>query len=85
MGQRFRFTHPFHPLCGREFEVVDYRSSWGDDWLYFYDVEGRLKAVRARWTDAGGSDPFLEISAGRSHFRVDELLRLVELIAGLKR
>jgi hypothetical protein len=80
VGRRFRFTHPFHPLRGRDFERVDHRSSWGDDWLYFYDDEGRLRSVRAGWTDAGGADPFVEVSAGRSLFRVVDLLRLVELV-----
>ena len=29
-------------------------------------------------------DPFLVVAAGRSYFRVEDLLRLVELIEGLR-
>ncbi|MBS3779452.1 MAG: hypothetical protein KGY41_03575, partial [Desulfovermiculus sp.] len=25
----FRVTHPFHPLSGCEFELMDYRHAWG--------------------------------------------------------
>jgi hypothetical protein len=24
-------THPFHPLCGQDFEFVTYRQNWGED------------------------------------------------------
>ena len=84
MRKRFRFTHPFHPLFGREFEVVDFRQSWGEDWLYFYDDEERLISVRVRWIDAGEVDPFVVVAAGRSRLRVGDLLRLVELVAGVE-
>jgi hypothetical protein len=79
----FQLTHPFHPLIGREFEVVDFRHSWGDAWLYFYDDEGELRSIRAGWTDWEGENPFVALSAGRAHFRVDDLLGLVALVAGL--
>ena len=79
----FRLTHPFHPLAGREFEVVDFRKSWGDTWVYFYDDEGELRSIRAGWTDWGGKDPFVAMAAGRAHFRADDLLRLVALIDGV--
>ncbi|MGZ3304109.1 MAG: DUF5372 family protein, partial [Isosphaeraceae bacterium] len=23
-------THPFHPLCGQDFEFVAYRQNWGE-------------------------------------------------------
>jgi len=32
-----------------------------------------------------GIDPFVELSCGRAHFRVMELLRLVDLLADLNR
>ena len=83
VGRRFRFIHPFHPLRGREFELVDYRQSWGEDWLFFHDDTGRLISIRAGWTDVGDVDPFVEVAAGRAHFRVADLVRLVGLIEGL--
>jgi len=39
----------------------------------------------AGWTDVEGSDPFLELAAGRSSFRVEDLLALGQLLAELDR
>ena len=83
MKRSIRFTHPFHPLLGREFEVVDVRRAWGEEWFYFYDDEENLVAVRGSWTDASEAEPFVAISAGRSRFRVVDLLRLAELVSQL--
>ena len=35
-AQTFRVTHPFHPLRGRTFPLVDCRQTWGEDRVYFY-------------------------------------------------
>ena len=35
-------------------------------------------------TDAGGIDPFVEIAAGRSLFRYEDLVRLADLLEGLR-
>ena len=67
-------------MRGREFDLLDFRQSWGEDWLYFRDDTGRLTSVRARWTDAGEPDPFQQIAAGRCAFRAADLLRLVDLM-----
>jgi len=37
----------------------------------------------AAWTDVVEPDPFLVVSAGRSNFRIDDLLALVALVAEL--
>ena len=76
--------HPHHPLFGREFELIEYRKNWGEDRVYFLDAEGRLAAILANCTDAGGVDPFVEISAGRSWFRYEDLLRLADLLEELR-
>ena len=38
----------------------------------------------AAWTDVEGPDPFLVVSAGRASFRVEDLLALAALVAGLE-
>ena len=73
-------THPFHPLCGREFELVTYRQNWGEDRVYFHDDQERLRAISASWTSLGADDPFVAVSDGRSAFRVAELLELAALV-----
>lgn len=74
-------THPFHPLRGREFAVADRRRTWGEDRVYYHDERGELKRIPASWTSVADVDPFVSISAGRAHFRVEDLAELATLIA----
>jgi hypothetical protein len=78
-------THPFHPLCGHEFEIVEYRKAWGEDRVYFLDASGVLQRLPASWTNVAAEDPFLAIAAGRSPLRVAELTQLADLIGRLRR
>ena len=77
-------THPFHPLHGREFEVVDVRSAWGEWRVYVSDEKGRLLRLPFSWTDWAEPDLFQLVSGGRSPLHIGELRRLVELVAGLR-
>ena len=63
---------------------MTYRNTWGEERVYFYDSEGQLTALPAAWTDVFSPDPFVAISAGRSSFRVTDLLELVRLITRLR-
>jgi len=40
-------THPFHPLSGRDFEVVAYRQNWGEDRVCLHDENGQLFSLSA--------------------------------------
>lgn len=82
--KRFRIIHPFHPLANREFELVVYRHNWGEDRVYFHDQDGELSSIPASWTDFVAEDPFVSIAAGRSLFRLGDLLKLTELIAAVR-
>ena len=73
-------THPFHPLLGREFRLVTFRQNWGEEKVYFYDDSGRLSTVPLQWTTFAAPDPFVRISAGRSAFRVGDLLELADVL-----
>ncbi len=77
-------THPFHPLCGREFDLVTYRQNWGEDRVFFHDDEGRLRSLPADWTSIGPDDPFVLISAGKSAFRTADLLALAVILESLR-
>jgi hypothetical protein len=79
-ARTFQVTHPFHPWHGRQFQLVAYKSAWGEDRVYFYDEEAQLRALPASWTDAAASDPFVTIAAGRAPFRAGDLLDLVRLV-----
>lgn len=76
-----RITHPFHPWTGREVEVIDHRNVAGIERVLLEGVDGRRTWIPACWTDLASPDPFLVASDSRSCFRVDDLLRLVELVS----
>jgi len=82
--RRFRVTHPFHPLFQQEFELVSYRQNWGEDRVWFQDKLGRLHSLPTSWTDVCAVDPFVSLAAGRSLFRVADLIELARQIAAGK-
>jgi hypothetical protein len=51
--------------------------------VYFHDAAG-LRHLPARWTDVAPEDPFVVIARGRSHFRLDDLRQLIELVRFLR-
>ncbi len=76
---RFCITHPFHPLHGAEYELVTRKLTWGEDRVFYYDPNGKLKSLFTNVTDLVSGDAFDRVSAGRSAFRVDDLLDLWRL------
>ena len=46
----------------------------------FLDAEGRLRYMLTSWTSLAGTDSFAAASAGRSWFRIDDLLKLAALL-----
>jgi hypothetical protein len=80
----FRIVHPFHPACGQQLPIVTIRQNWGENLLYYLDQNGRLVSIPARWTDRIEPDPVVTISAGRSPFRMEDLLELVRLVEALR-
>ena len=83
-GQRFCVTHPFHPLRGLEFELVGYAHTWGEHRVFFREPgQSRVRSLPAGWTDVEAPDLFVERSAGRAHFRPEDLLALACLLGEL--
>jgi len=80
----FRVTHPYHPLFGREYKLVTYCHGWGSHRVYFHDDAGRLRKISACWTNVVAEDPFVVVAAGRSAFRVADLLMLADVIEVLQ-
>ena len=56
------------------------KRTWGEDRVFAFDEEGQLFSIPAGWTDVDPPDPYVAISAGRSPFRVADLLELAALI-----
>jgi len=78
-----RITHPFHPWTGRKVEVLDHRKVGAGERVLLEGVDGRRTWIPASWTDIASPDPFLVASNSRASFRVEDLLRLVELLSDL--
>jgi hypothetical protein len=83
--RRFRVTDPLHPLLGRAYDLIQYRHVWGEDRVVYVDETGEARSLPARWTSAVAEDPAVVISAGRSHFRVADLMELETLVRGASR
>jgi Family of unknown function (DUF5372) len=77
-------THPFHPLAGQEFDFAFRRSNWGQDRVFVFTGDGGVRSFPAGWTDAASPDPFVVVAAGRSPFRVEDLLALAGLLERLR-
>lgn len=56
------------------------RLNWGEDRVFYYDQAGELKSFLTNLTDLMTEDAFAHISAGRSAFRIDDLLELRRLL-----
>ena len=57
------------------------KLTWGEDRVFYYDQAGALKSFLSNVTDLIPEDAFRHIAAGRSAFRVDDLVELHHLIA----
>ncbi len=64
--------------------MESYRQAWGEQQVYFYDEDGRLERLPASWTDVEGTNPFVEVAAGRAHFRFADLCVLAQLLERLE-
>jgi len=78
-------THPFHPLFGHEYDLIQYRHFRGEDRVVYVDDSGGARSLPARWTSAVAEDPAVVVSAGRSHFRVADLVELARFVRGRAR
>jgi len=87
-NKTFRIIHPFHPYRNIEFEIDHVKRIAYESRVFFFNTKGRKSSVPLNWTDIGPKDPFVFVSAGRSLYRVEDLLglvRLIEEISGPKR
>ena len=62
---------------------MTFRQNWGEDRVWFHDKDGRLHSVPTSWTDAAPMDAFVVVAAGRSLFRLVDLLELAQRIQAL--
>lgn len=78
-------THPFHPRCGQALDVFACRVQWGEERVFYHDAQGHQASLPARWTSLVAADPYVALAAGRSHFRLQDLIELTALLQELTR
>ena len=84
-GSKIRITHPFHPLCGQEFELVVRSHHWGENRVVYADVNGELRSITTDLTDFYPPDEFRQIADGRAAFRTIDLIGLWQVLDRLRR
>ena len=62
-------------------EILDRRNVGGVERVLLEVLDGRKAWIPASWTDVVSPDPFVSVSDSRSCFRVEDLLRLIDLVA----
>lgn len=80
----FCVTHPYHPLCGQTFELAAQNKEYGEDRVFYRDGAGRMRYMPRRWTSLAAPDPCVIAAAGRAYFRLEDLIRVAELIKDLR-
>ena len=78
---QIRITHPFHPLRGTRFPFVVTKSLWGEDRVTVQRPDGTVWSIPVGWTDCAPPDPVVVAGRGRAPFRLEDLLRLAELVS----
>ena len=64
--------------------MIEYRQAWGEKRVYYLDSSGQMQRLPASWTDVVGEDPFVVVAAGRSPLRLEDLLKLADLLDRLR-
>ena len=68
-------------MAGQELELVGYAHTWGEHRVFYREAGSeRVRSLPAIWTDVVEVDAFVALAEGRSLFRVEDLLGLVELV-----
>lgn len=57
------------------------KQLWGEDRVTVEHPDGVLHSIPVGWTELAPVDPYVAISGGRSRFRVEDLVALVELVS----
>jgi hypothetical protein len=59
------------------------QRTWRQDRVFFFGDDGITQSLPRAWTDVADPDVFVTVAAGRSPFRVEDLLALAEVMEEL--
>ena len=57
------------------------KSLWGEDRVTVQRPDGTVWSIPVGWTDFAPPDPVVVAGRGRAPFRLEDLLRLAELVS----
>ena len=77
-------THPFHPLFGREFELLTKHRNVHEERVICRFLDGEVRHLARSWTSLDPEPPFVVVSAGRAWIRPEDLLELVKIVDFLR-
>ena len=63
--------------------MVTQRHNWGSAQVYYLDNAGKLRQLPIAWTSLSAADPVIVTGAGRSPFKLADLLELTHLLEQL--
>jgi len=64
----------------KEYRLIERKLAWNEDRVFFVDEKGDYRSISASWTNICDTDPFVEISRGKSYFKFNDLLLLRKLL-----
>lgn len=79
-GLKVRITHPFHPQCGYELDVVCRRRHWGEDRIVYAGPNGALCSIATHLTDLVSQNEFRRVAGDSAAFSTVDLLALCSLL-----
>jgi hypothetical protein len=78
-------THPFHPLAGKRFQVLKRRKVGGRELLSLLDEGKGPIALLREWTDQAPPSPYAGVLEKPPILEAACLLKLLELVEGIKK
>jgi len=64
---------------------VNFKPYLGDDRAVYEHPDGSIRSISVKWTDMLPPDSYEKIGQGRSRFRVEDLVELVDMVAQLEK
>ena len=76
-------SHPPVPSApgATAFPFVVSKSLWGEDWVTVQRPDGTVWSIPVGWTDFATPDPAVVAGRGRAPYRLEDLLRLAEMVS----
>jgi len=76
-------THPYHPLLGEKFPIINKKQIGGIDTLFLKGSPGGTFPIPLDWTDQAPPPPYKILNMKPPILKVECLLKLMDIIDNL--